>query len=300
MVVVVCAAVVFIAEVLALWLITSVLCDAVHALLHLSLRARAPWSWLGLFHKSHHRFLDEDLCFHDERFWPQVLLHQVPELVIRCAMSIAVGVVLELSVAVIVLQIVLFVWSLLETIVARGRDREHSGVRPVPPPAPGFVVDGGYHALHHAFPEHFLGAQLSVIDIVFGRLLPVRGRAAVVVGGSGYCFDLAQRLRADGARVVHTTVDDLDDSAFVDVGILVLGHGADDRGTGAYEAVIARALKYRDSVVPLDVWAVGDAPAWSARAPMFTDRVILRRLVRGPMLGADKTLFLLRRGLRQL
>jgi len=294
------AAVVFVVEVLALWLITSVLCDAIHALLHLSLRAPGPLSWPGLFHRSHHRFLDEQLRFHDDRFWPQVLLHQVPELLIRCVMSIAVGVALELNGVVIALQVFLFVWSLFETLFARGRDREHSAARPVPPPAPGFVVDDGYHALHHAFPEHFLGSKVSVIDVVFGRLLPVRGRAVVVVGGSGYCFDLAQRLRADGARVVHTTIDDLDDSAFVDVGIVVLGHGADDRGAGAYEAVIARALKQRDSVLPLDVWAVGDSPAWSARAPMFTDRVILRRLVRGPMLGADKTLFFLRRGLRQL
>ena len=294
------AAVVFVVEALALWALTSVACDGVHALLHLSLRAPAPLSWPGRLHHSHHRFLDEQLRFHDDQFWWQVAFHQLPEFFIRCTMSIVFGVVLEIDGAVIGFEVVVYTWLLFETLAARGRDTDHTVTRPVPPPAPGFVVDDGYHALHHAFPEHFFSAHLAVFDIVFGRLLPLRDRCFVVVGGSGYCFDLAAAARAAGAHVLHTTVDDLHDNALADVAVLVLGHGADRRDAGAYEVVIARALRVRHDVVPLDVWTVGDAPDWAARAAMFNDRVIVRRLVRGPMLGAATTLFLLRRGLRHV
>lgn len=290
----------FVVGVVLLALVTSVVCDALHALLHLSLRAPAPLSWPGLMHKSHHRFLDEQLCFHDDRFWPQVFFHQLPEFALRCTMSFVVGVVLGSSAAAISSQIVVFGWLLVESLASRGRDRDHTASRPVPPPAAGFFVDHGYHTLHHAFPEHFFAAHVSVIDVVCGRLLPLRGREVVVVGGSGYCLDLARHVAAAGATVRHVAVDDLDTADLAAAAILVLGHGSDDRGAGAYEAVIARALQTRSSSLPLDVWSIGDAPQWAARATMFNDRIILRRLIRGPMLGAQTTLFFLRRGLRQL
>lgn len=287
-------------QVVVLALSTSVLGDVVHALLHLSLRLPAPLCWPGLLHQSHHRFLDEQLRFHDDRFLRQLLLHQIPEALMRTVVTFVIADVVGFADVVVVAVVALWWWSCLRATLLRGRDADHPEDRPLPPPTSSVVVDGSYHALHHAFPEHFFGAHVGLVDIVFGRLLPLRGRRAVVVGGSIFCRALAGALRAQGADVVAVGADDAAVHVDADVDVLVLGHGSDRRDASAYEAIIARVVTARTSSLPLEVWAVGDAPAWAARAGLFDDRVILRRLHRAPMLGARATLFMLRRGARSL
>ena len=190
------------------------------------------------------------------------------------------------------------------TVTRRGRDAFHAVRRPVGPPAAGIVVDGAYHALHHAHPEHFLSAHVQVLDRLLGRLLPLRGRRVVVTGGSAFCAQLVDALTGEGAIVARQADDAIDSGAIAAADIVVLGHGASWRDERAYEAILTAALASRSAtssaVLPLDVWAIGDDDAWQARRGTFADRVILRKLRGAQALGAATTLFWLKRGVRDL
>jgi hypothetical protein len=276
--------------------------DVVHAALHASLRAPPPLSWPGLLHRAHHRFLDEKLAFHEEHFWLNVIMHQLPELGMRSFLTLVVGVGLGVDPTVVGVVVGLFGIECGVAIARRGRDRFHRSERPVGPPAAGFFVDAAYHAHHHAFPDAFVSAHFQLVDRLLGRLLPLRGRVAVVVGGSGFCAELTGVLEGRGALVRRFSDDD---SAVVgcaaSADILVLGHGAFRRDATSYEAIIAGALAARhDQALPLEVWAIGDDPSWAARRGAFADRVVLRTLRRGPVLGASATLFWFSRGVRAL
>lgn len=290
-------------QVFLIAVVVSMLGDLVHALLHLTLKAPAPLCWPGLLHQAHHRFLDEQLAFHDERFWRNVLLHQLPELAMRSSLTLLVGIMTGVDPVVVVVVAGLFGVECGLAIARRGRDRFHRTTRPVAPPASGLLVDAGYHAHHHAFPGYFLSAHVQVVDRIFGRMLPLADRAIVVVGGSRFCADLTAALEGRGGRVCRLSDDDAADivarAAAAD--ILVLGHGAWRRDASAYEAIVAGALAARhDRALPLEVWAVGDNAVWTARREAFGDRVVLRGLRRAPMLGASSTLFWLTRGARSL
>jgi len=171
-------------------------------------------------------------------------------------------------------------------------------------PSSRWFVDGDYHALHHAFPDHFVSAHVTVVDVVLGRMLPLEGRAVVLTGGSRLVADLQHELERAGARVVRVDEDQLDDALLASASVLVLGHGAARRDDVAYEAFVARARRLRSEHpwpdhAPLDVWAIGDDVAWLARAPLLHgDDVGLRLLVHAPALGAARTLASLRRGAR--
>lgn len=289
-------------QVVVVAVVVSVLGDVVHGLLHAGLRAPAPLCWPGLLHQAHHRFLDEQLAFHDERFWRNVVMHQLPELGMRSLLTLVVGVVSGVDPVVVGVVAALFGVECGLAIARRGRDRFHPTTRPVSPPSSGILVDAGYHAHHHAFPDAFLSAHVQLLDRVLGRLLPLKDRVVVVVGGSRFCAELTSALEARGARVRRFADEApalIANAAEAD--ILVLGHGASRRDASSYEAIVAGALQARhDRALPLEVWAIGDDDVWAARRAAFADRVVLRVLRRAPMIGASSTLFWLSRGARSV
>ncbi len=282
----------------------SVVCDGVHALLHRSLQARGVWSVPGRLHQAHHRFLDEQLAFHPQRFVRNVLWHQLPEAMMRLVVTSGLAFVLGMSSDVVVLVAAVIGVDLGVVLARRGRDAFHDDIRPVPPPRAGWFVDAAYHAHHHAFPDHFIAAHVQVLDRLLGRLLPLRDRNVVVIGGSRYCQDLVTAVESDGARATRYAYDAVFDDALATCDVLVLGHGAHHRDGCSYEHIITRTLRARDDdkAMPLDVWAVstGGDDVWRARAPLFSDRAVIRHLHRAPAMGAARTLFFLRRGARSL
>ncbi len=288
-------------SVLVLAAATSVCGDVVHALLHVSMKQRGLLAIPGMLHQAHHRFLDTDLTFHDERFWPNVWQHQLPELLMRSLLATVLGVVFGFGDGAVVVVVVVAAVDFVLALAARGRDAFH---RPdqLRPPTDGLFVDAAYHAHHHLYPGHFVSAHLQIVDRVLGRLLPLRRRRVVIAGGSRFCADIAEALAAEGADVVRVAPDALADRDVVaDADIVVLGYGADVRGAIAYEAVVAGALADRPTKMPpLDVWAVGSSPPWDAAAAAFADRATIRRLRRAPMLGATTTLAMLKRGARDV
>ena len=296
------------ARVVGLLVIASVLGDVVHTALHACARAR--WEFLralAALHHAHHEYFDDHLRVHPGRFARSAVLHLIPEALVRAALCVLTGAVFGVDRVVVVAACIVIVVDLVVVIVRRGRDAWHAVRPPVPAPRGAIVVDGPYHALHHAFPDHFISAHVQVLDRVLGTMLPLARRRVLLTGSTCFVAALQEQLRNARADVFRVDVDTLADeavacAAFADVDVLVLGHDARTRGPTSYEALIAvAAVAHGDRPLPLDVWAIGDGAAWRARAPLLMhDRVILRRLVHAPVLGARLTLALLRRGARTL
>jgi hypothetical protein len=283
----------------------SVLGDVVHTLLHRWAHSRVrTLRALAALHEAHHAFFDADLRTHPDRFRRSALLHHLPETALRVALCGGVGVAIAADPSVFLVAVVVVLADLVFVLARRGRDLWHRGRPPLPAPRGSVVVDGAYHALHHAFPDHFLAAHVQLVDRVLGTLLPLRRRRVVITGATAFVAALQQALLQAGADVVRVDPDVLADAdggdVLADADLVVLGHGAAVRGAAAYEALSARAAAARAArPLPLDVWTIGDDAAWSARASLLSDeRVILRRLVRAPTLGVGLTLALLRRGAR--
>jgi hypothetical protein len=293
---------------LAVLVFCSVAGDVVHAVLHALSRVRwPPLRALAALHGAHHAFYDAKLNIYPRRFWRSAALHLLPEAGVRTALCILAGRAAGVGGEVVAAAVVVVVVDLVFVLARRGRDAWHGGALPLPAPRGVLVVDGAYHALHHAFPDHFLSAHLQVLDRVFGTMLPLRRRRVVLTGSSPFVAALQQALGRAGADVVRVDVDAVADAGtagrvFASADVVVLGHGAQVRGKTAYEAVLALAVRaHGDRPLPLDVWAIGDDPAWRARARLLDHRrVILRRLVRAERLGARLTMALLRRGARTI
>lgn len=283
-------------QLLALTVCVSVVGDVIHAALHVSLHARGPLRWPGLLHHTHHTWLDEELRFHPERYWRNIACHQLPEFALHTVLAVAIGQLTACATAVVVARILSSLAAVAHGVSLRGHDDDHLDARPLPAPSSLFVVDGAYHALHHAFPDHFLAARWGVVDVVLGRLLPLRGRSVVVTGDSPWLHMLASELSREGARVTHHQLDAPEalTSTIATADIVVLGHGAARRDDLSYEALVERALVARTAAVPLDVWAVGASATWQARAPLFSQRAIVRQLVKQQT--ASSTLWWLKRG----
>ncbi len=269
-------------QLLALTVCVSVVGDVIHAALHVSLHARGLLRLPGLLHHTHHRWLDEQLRFHPDRYWRNIACHQVPEFALHTVLAVVIGQLTGCATVVMVARILSSLGTVAHGVSLRGHDDDHLDARPLPAPSSLFVVDGAHHALHHLFPDHFLAARWGLVDVVFGRLLPLRGRMVVVTGDSPWLRALALALEREGARVAHQQElgpADALSSTIAAADIVVLGHSAQRRDELSYEALCERALVARTAAAPLDIWAVGASTTWQARAPLFSQRAIVRQLV---------------------
>ncbi len=289
--------IVLVLQLLALTVSVSVVADLIHAVLHVSLHLRGPLRWPGVLHHTHHVWLDEQLRFHPDRYWRNIACHQLPEFALHAVLAVVIGQVTGCAPAVIAARIFTSLLTVVRGLVVRGHDDDHLDARPLPVPSSLFVVDGAYHALHHVFPDHFLAARWGVVDVVLGRLLPLRGRRVVVTGDSPWLCALAAALAREGAGVTHHRQLEPADAlsrAVANADIVVLGHGAGRRDALSYEALLERALSARTTPLPLDVWAVGASTTWQARAALLSRRAIVRQLVRQTSVAS--TLWWLKRG----
>lgn len=282
--------------------VASVVCDVVHGLLHLAAHSKQPlFRAIASLHQTHHDFLDRSLAFHDQRLWKNLLCHQLPELLMRGFVLFVVAAAFGVAHDVYAAAVVVCLVDCAVAVATRGRDAFHRASSPLLPPRSRLFVDDRYHALHHAFPDHFLSAHLPLLDVLLGRLLPLKGRRVVVIGGSSFCADLFFACVDRGCFVVRASEDDIADDVLADADVVVLGHGADHRGTGSYEEILTRAQRlHTDRLLPLEVWAVGIDDAWRARWPLLVDeRTVLRHLY-SLRLGAPNILRLLTRGARSV
>jgi len=163
----------------------------------------------------------------------------------------------------------IFTWILY----VRGKDQNHRAPAPVRSARSTWFVTPEYHALHHVYPDCYLGSYTTTIDRLVGTACQLRGRRAALSGSSGaFGSALKELLEAQGAevRVVRSGVDfrpgDYSgaDPSLAWADILVLAHGAkgeqaDWANCESFLELIARfkRLADRDRPVPPEVWAVG-------------------------------------------
>jgi hypothetical protein len=252
------------AEAAALFLVATTVFDAIHWTLHrwLGSRWRGP-RWLARLHAAHHDFCDRGLVYHDGRIAANLLMHVAPEYATQMAVCAAASALADPPAVVAVMAAFTAIFA--GVLAQRGRDRHHRRGAAVPPAHGTILVRSAYHALHHIYPDSYLGSYTTLFDRLMGTACQLRGRRFALTGGSG-AFGSALRslLERAGAEVVPLGPegDPGVDAALAAADVLVLAHGAS--GPGAVRAVVAsypaligrfKALAGR-RLVPGEVWAV--------------------------------------------
>lgn len=259
-------------DVVVLFVLATFLFDVIHLLLHRWQASR--WGLLRRFaalHDAHHVFCDRDLVYHDDRVRANIFAHVIPEYTTQMVVA-SFGFLIANTWSVLIVMAMftaIFTWILY----VRGKDQNHRAPAPVRSARSTWFVTPEYHALHHVYPDCYLGSYTTTIDRLVGTACQLRGRRAALSGSSGaFGSALKELLEAQGAevRVVRSGVDfrpgDYSgaDPSLAWADILVLAHGAkgeqaDWANCESFLELIARfkRLADRDRPVPPEVWAVG-------------------------------------------
>jgi monoglucosyldiacylglycerol epimerase len=268
------------AEAAALYLLSTVVFDAVHFVLHRFERSR--WQVLqrlATLHGAHHHFFDSTLQIQEGWASRNLLHHVLPEFLTRLAVVLSGTAVVEPLAVGIVLVIQLV--QLGAVVLARGQDSNHRPLTRISARAMGWFVGAHYHALHHLHPAAYFSSVLSILDRVCGTALSLEGKTVVLTGASGALGSALQPLlEAKGARVLALKsgrdfgpFDARGSDAQLRVAdILVLAHGskleqAMEANCHSFVALIERFRALTSArAQPVEVWAVGSEieahPSW--------------------------------------
>ncbi|MGD0677373.1 MAG: hypothetical protein ABSC94_18290 [Polyangiaceae bacterium] len=254
--------------------------DVVHYALHTMARTRSTvLARIGALHEVHHRFLGPDLLIHPEYRKRNLFFHRVPEYV-TLVLATSVGFLFLPAHAV-------FGVLAFETILAvvgtlrGGLDSNHMNLPRIRSSSAGLLVDPMYHALHHVFPDNYMGSATRLFDVLFAKGCQIEGRRFAITGASGaFGRPLARLIEEAGGRVTPIKYGrDYDygdyerlDALISDADVLVLCHGskvqnAMQANCDSFVAIIERFRRVsRDRQLPVEVWALGSEieahPAW--------------------------------------
>jgi monoglucosyldiacylglycerol epimerase len=258
-------------EAAALFVVATIVFDAIHFALHRCLNSR--WTWLRKLaspHQAHHDFCDRRLIYHDDRVVPNLALHVIPEYTTQMAVCAVALMVLDSWQVIVVMGG--FTFLFLGVMMLRGKDRNHVHLSVLPAAHASFFVRAPYHALHHIYPDNYMSSYTTLFDRFVGTACQIRGRRVALTGASG-AFGAAMKslLERAGAVVVPLkfgvdwTYSDYSgaDSVLATADILILAHGA--KGLSAIQAncdsFLALIERFRaltrNRQVPVEVWAVG-------------------------------------------
>jgi hypothetical protein len=258
-------------EAAGLFVVATLVFDAIHYTLHRWQDSRRGWlRRLAGLHQAHRDFCDRGLVYHDHEVASNLLKHAIPEYATQLAVCAAAFALLDPAAVVAVMAAFTAVFA--GVLALRGKDRHHRRLAPLPPAHAGLLVRAPYHALHHVYPDSYLGSYTTLFDRLMGTACQVRGRRFALTGASG-AFGSALRglLERAGAEVVPLkfgvdySYEDYSgaDAVLATADVLVLAHGA--RSADAMRAncesslaLIARFKdRTRDRLVPPEVWALG-------------------------------------------
>jgi hypothetical protein len=254
--------------------------DVVHWALHAMARARSPtFARIGALHQAHHRFLGPDLRIHREYRIQNLIYHRGPE---YFTLVLATSVGFWCLPVRVVCAVMAF-----ETILAAvatwrgGLDSNHMDLPRLRSSNAGWLVGPMYHAMHHVFPDNYMGSTTKLFDILFAKGCQIRGRRFAMTGASGaFGRPLARMIEAAGGQVTPLKYgrdydyDDYErlDPLLADADVLVLCHGskvekAMQANCESFVAIIERFRRVGcDRQLPVEVWAVGSEieahPAW--------------------------------------
>ena len=114
------------AQLLALFLLSTVVFDVIHVLLHHFVASRFAWlRALGMLHERHHRFVDANLDVHEEYTADNLRWHVIPEFLTQVVFSLCLLWLLCAPVVLGVMALQTLVFLLI--LRTRGRDLNHLG-----------------------------------------------------------------------------------------------------------------------------------------------------------------------------
>ena len=286
--------------VLALFLASTVVFDAVHWTLHrLASSRHRPLRAIGGLHQVHHRFLDGDLVIHESLIRRNLTHHVIPEFLTQAATSLAMLLLLPAPVVLGSLGLQTLVFALI--LRAHGMDVNHKGVEVLRAHRPFPFCLPEYHALHHVHPEAHFSSWIKLLDALVGTGTCLSGRRVVLTGAATpFGRALRELLAGRGVATLEDLPSDLDRgpveaealaARLRETDLLVLCHAGPDRdpgttGPGSYLAWVEHACEAtRGRRIPIEVWTVSHASAEpdgfarNARRYLYDPRVIFRHVV---------------------
>lgn len=258
-------------QALATFVVSTLLFDILHYLLHRwghsrnrLLRTFASWHWV------HHAFLDRKMRVNLEIVTKNIWYHVLPEYLTSMA-----GTLLFLLVfpwPPIALVAVLRTWMLVLTIRDEGLDANHMAMDRIGGRQGLLWVGRDYHAMHHVYPDNFYSSFSNVFDLVFGTTCQIDGRHFLVTGANG-AFGSAMKARLEKlGGIVEVAKSGTDFSAgdydrmtdkLARADVLVLAHGAKtedcwDANYTTFVDLIDRFVETgKTRLIPPEVWALG-------------------------------------------
>ncbi|MEZ4749508.1 MAG: sterol desaturase family protein [Bdellovibrionota bacterium] len=255
-----------------LYAIGTFLFDIVHFALHRFARSKSRLLRFGAtLHQAHHDFLDMALDFHEEKVRGNLVYHLIPEYLTH-VLGTLLGLFFFEPLAV-VLVVLVHTGTFVGAVYLRGRDINHVRFEILPQPGPGSMVGPKYHALHHVYPDQYMGSMLRLFDWIAGTGCPLEGRRVAITGASGsFGSGMVECLEKAGVKSILTfsfgsdwTYEDYSkiEAVLPETDILVLAHGskvehAMQANCDSFVALIERFKKAaKGRRFPVEVWAVG-------------------------------------------
>ncbi|KAJ6139115.1 hypothetical protein N7471_005601 [Penicillium samsonianum] len=126
-------------------------------------------------------------------------------------------------------------------MLASGRDSNHL-VYKTAPKDPNWIFAGPeYHALHHVYPDRYIGSFIKLFDWVWGTAYSFRGKRFVITGGSGaFGQAIVAELEQEGVQSIRCLKFGVDwdhqhfekaTAALSACDVLILAHGTKGQDT---------------------------------------------------------------------
>jgi monoglucosyldiacylglycerol epimerase len=249
------------AQVLALFLASTVAFDVIHVLLHRFAGSRSVWLCaLGELHVRHHRFVDHNLDVHEEYTADNLRWHVIPEFLTQSALSLCLLWLVSREVVLGAMAIQTLVFLLI--LHARGRDLNHRPITSLRASRPSWFCLPAYHALHHAYPKTHFSSWIKLLDYALQTGVACAGRrVALAMPPNAFTAALVEELAARGVTEIAACELPTDVEASQHLvaslrvlDILVLDAYALGGGAVAWIECFARAAAGRK--LPPEVWVL--------------------------------------------
>ncbi|GAB1198444.1 hypothetical protein APSETT444_007763 [Aspergillus pseudonomiae] len=277
-----------------LYITGSVFFDTAHYLLHQW--SKSQWRflrWLSWCHQFHHLYYNRSLKFNN-RYLRQNAWISLPLEMLSKILGSVVGWFIARnfitdnngspdSTPLILVSAFEFIRTMV-VIAMSGRDSNHIAFDTVPKDRSWLFVGPEFHALHHVYPDRYMGSMVKLFDWVAGTAYFVRNKRVALTGGSGaFGRAIEKQLQAEGVKDIRKlgfgrdwTHEDFSRVGPIleDADILILSHGT--KGLDAMDANCNSTIRLIElfleqnagrarKTVP-EIWYVGSEieihPAW--------------------------------------
>lgn len=273
----------------------SLFFDIAHHMLHRCTKSSHPiFQRLARVHRFHHLYYNRHLKF-DNKYLQQNRFQALP---LELGLQIVGSALGYFAVALVMgnrqnwitqrhlwLLVGIQILRTLVVIAAKGRDSNHRTYQLIPKDPNWMFVGPEFHALHHAYPDRYIGSFVKIFDWIWGTAYIFRGKRFGITGANGaFGKAIIRELESEGVDVIHklTFGSNWDNDDFGKVlptisacDVLILAHGT--KGQDAVRSncdssvrLIQMFKEHRKSknanlTLP-EVWYVGSEiefhPAW--------------------------------------